>query len=953
MRHHSFLCSHRRAPAGLASLVLLCICPAVALCRPIVYITSPSDQAVVSGETWINVAFRSDSRRPIVRLELQLDGKDLQSYVVPSPLLEGQKSFPVDMSGLQPGTHRLSVRALDSVGEAGATEITINAQPRGPGVAEYDRIPPVISIYYPAQGATVSGRVTIRAEATDNAGVRNVIFFVDGKLHTIRMNAPPFHAEWDTTGYPDGPHVLEARAKDTTDNEGVSAPVTVIVQNNAPEPPAPPTTAPPGGRTPTPAGWGPVRTPIPPTGPWVIGPSEAIPGPGPGGSSVIAVPGPTSPGPTGRPAIGERPAIVSVPPRLVYPQPEVAIAPGTSIVALGDSGLASPPSLSPEAAVPTGERPKAAVPGTDLSVPEVGGPELAIPEATPLTLAPVAPGELDDTAVRPALDVPTGGAVAKPNIETLAVPELATPEFVPRAPEALGGSLQGSDSRPELEIPSGGAVAKPAVEVIPEPKTPALSPSEPEPTEESTETAPASAEPAPGASSAVTPETTSPAPEADVREASGETPPTPGAGAEAVTPAPITPPPSETTAPEPEPGSTEPPKPQPEVRSAPPPPLSALETAAVGAPPAASSDEGPSAGLIAPTLELYHEDAVPVLPEASIKPAPRKPRPSGAAASIRTQRLVVTPPIIVEPAVEKPAEKAPETTPVESSTPKQTPVEPAAAEKPADEPVEKPPAEVAEPEESPAEPTVVEKPAEKPVEKAAPKPAESPTAPALPPTGEKPAEKPVEIVAPEPPAPTEQPAEAPVVVEKPVEKPVESPAATPSKPSTPEPRKSRTGLRRMSPTEVVDDTPSPAAITPAPRVARDQLAAKTHRLTVADAAGLPGAEVIFGGRVLPEGAAPELRDGVLVVSLKHIFEAANGALYWFPEQRTARAITADADLTVQIGSSRVALNGKSREMATPATTREGRVLIPLSLVAEALGLNFEFDPAARRVIVTQ
>ncbi len=201
----------RRPSVGIACLVLTALFPALALSRPSVAITSPADQAVVSGQAWINVAFRSDNFRQIVRLEFQLDGQEPQGYVLPVPMNQGQKSFPLDTSALQPGPHVLAVKAYDSAGEAADTRLTINVGGLGaqPGT-QYDRIPPAVSIYYPAQGATVSGRVSIRAEASDQGGIRNVIFFIDGKLHTMRMNAPPYNAEWDTARYSDGPHVVEA-----------------------------------------------------------------------------------------------------------------------------------------------------------------------------------------------------------------------------------------------------------------------------------------------------------------------------------------------------------------------------------------------------------------------------------------------------------------------------------------------------------------------------------------------------------------------------------------------------------------------------------------------------------------------------------------------------------------------------------------------------------------------
>jgi len=91
----------------------------------------------------------------------------------------------------------------------------------------------VVSIYYPAQGAEVEGQIELKANATDNVGVKAVFFYVDGKLHTMIMNAPPYVAQWDTTRTADGPHVLKASAWDEQENRGDSAEVTVLVKNRS------------------------------------------------------------------------------------------------------------------------------------------------------------------------------------------------------------------------------------------------------------------------------------------------------------------------------------------------------------------------------------------------------------------------------------------------------------------------------------------------------------------------------------------------------------------------------------------------------------------------------------------------------------------------------------------------------------------------------------------------
>lgn len=100
--------------------------------------------------------------------------------------------------------------------------------------------PPTVAITAPADLATVSGIVTITADADDDIGVAQVDFAVDG-VPLSTDTAAPYEALWDTTlGY-DGDHIITATAVDstgltaessitvTTDNGNVNTPPTAVI----------------------------------------------------------------------------------------------------------------------------------------------------------------------------------------------------------------------------------------------------------------------------------------------------------------------------------------------------------------------------------------------------------------------------------------------------------------------------------------------------------------------------------------------------------------------------------------------------------------------------------------------------------------------------------------------------------------------------------------------------
>jgi len=147
------------------------------------------------------------------------------------PKLEGTQSFSWDFSFASGTTHTVTAKAIDTEGGEGAAEIIV--QVRSISSEQPDQIPPVVNVYYPAQGAEVEGEIELKANATDNVGVKAVFFYVDGKLHTMIMNAPPYVTKWDTTRTTDGLHIIQASAWDEQENRGDSAEVTVLVKNRS------------------------------------------------------------------------------------------------------------------------------------------------------------------------------------------------------------------------------------------------------------------------------------------------------------------------------------------------------------------------------------------------------------------------------------------------------------------------------------------------------------------------------------------------------------------------------------------------------------------------------------------------------------------------------------------------------------------------------------------------
>ena len=114
------------------------------------------------------------------------------------------------------------------------------ASPLGSATAPPDTAAPSVTTSAPAPGATVSGTVSISANASDDVAVIGVQFKVDGINLGAEDLSAPHSVAWNTTQLANGNHTLTTAARDAAGNVATSNPVTVNVSNSATSPPAAP-----------------------------------------------------------------------------------------------------------------------------------------------------------------------------------------------------------------------------------------------------------------------------------------------------------------------------------------------------------------------------------------------------------------------------------------------------------------------------------------------------------------------------------------------------------------------------------------------------------------------------------------------------------------------------------------------------------------------------------------
>jgi hypothetical protein len=97
-----------------------------------------------------------------------------------------------------------------------------NPNPSNPSSA------PTVTITSPASGASVSGTITVTADATDSAGVTKVEFYLDNSLQTTDTSSP-YTWSWNTTSVASGTHTITVKSYDAA---GIGAAASVMVDVN-------------------------------------------------------------------------------------------------------------------------------------------------------------------------------------------------------------------------------------------------------------------------------------------------------------------------------------------------------------------------------------------------------------------------------------------------------------------------------------------------------------------------------------------------------------------------------------------------------------------------------------------------------------------------------------------------------------------------------------------------
>lgn len=110
--------------------------------------------------------------------------------------------------------------------------------------------------------------------------------------------------------------------------------------------------------------------------------------------------------------------------------------------------------------------------------------------------------------------------------------------------------------------------------------------------------------------------------------------------------------------------------------------------------------------------------------------------------------------------------------------------------------------------------------------------------------------------------------------------------------------------------------------------------------------------VAIDGQALDTDARPYNVEGRILVPVRALLEALNFELQWNESTRQIRALNGSYEISMQIDNREASVNGNSVKMDVPAQLIDNRTYIPVRFVSEASGADVNYNAESRLVVVS-
>jgi len=109
--------------------------------------------------------------------------------------------------------------------------------------------------------------------------------------------------------------------------------------------------------------------------------------------------------------------------------------------------------------------------------------------------------------------------------------------------------------------------------------------------------------------------------------------------------------------------------------------------------------------------------------------------------------------------------------------------------------------------------------------------------------------------------------------------------------------------------------------------------------------------VMVKGKYIDFDVPPVIEDNRVLVPMRNIFTALGAEVYWQGDVQTVIAVRGNDVIAMQLGQNYLYKNNEKIEIPAPSIARDGRVLVPIRAVAEALDTEVFYNGNTKTVVI--
>ncbi|OJH16138.1 hypothetical protein BLX88_25395 [Bacillus obstructivus] len=110
--------------------------------------------------------------------------------------------------------------------------------------------------------------------------------------------------------------------------------------------------------------------------------------------------------------------------------------------------------------------------------------------------------------------------------------------------------------------------------------------------------------------------------------------------------------------------------------------------------------------------------------------------------------------------------------------------------------------------------------------------------------------------------------------------------------------------------------------------------------------------IYINGKKQSYDQPPVIENGRTLVPLRGIFESLGATVQWDQKKQLVTATKSKTKILLKIGSKSPTVNGKVVPIDVPGKVKNGRTLVPLRFVGEALGATVDYNATSRTIKIT-